>query len=157
MSHDRWQPASFRGVRFLVDNSELKAGRRNITKNAPYHDDTVTEDLGRMPRKYSFNAYVIGDDHAIKRDALLAALETFGVGELVHPDYGRQRVVVDGEQSIKTPEQGRITLFKLSFIQAGQVNQNVQRNVRALAIQAYQQAQQAQRQQTATALNGGYA
>lgn len=84
--------ASFRGVEFHVDSHDLDAGRRGQTHVYPGRDTSYREDLGRAPRGFSVQGFVIGDDFAAKRDAILGACEAEGPGQLVHPDYGTMQV-----------------------------------------------------------------
>lgn len=136
----RWQDASFRGVPFLTDGLSTEVGRRNIVHEYPYQDATTTEDMGLKARKYTVNAYVIGDDHDLKRAALLKALETPGAGDLIHPEYGLQTVVLEPGSTISSDQQTRITKFSLVFAQAGKPRYPQQhRNTRneATQIQKY--------------------
>lgn len=136
---DREQNASFRGVPFLTEAKNTEVGRRVQVDSYPFKDSTQTEDLGRLKRKYTLTAYVIGDDHDLQRDKLIAALETKGPGELVHPDYGRQTVVAE-LNTVSSDIKQRITTFTLNFHQAGDISQQAltQSNIPAKRNDAYQ-------------------
>lgn len=114
---DRLQTASFRGVTFLTEARSVEVGRRVQVDSYPFKDTTTTEDLGKRARKYTLTAYVIGADHDLQRDKLITALETSGPGELVHPDYGRQRVVAE-VNTVSSDTKQRITTFTLNFHEA---------------------------------------
>jgi prophage DNA circulation protein len=85
---------SFRGVAFLVAESEAGGGRRAVVHEFPGKDQPFVEDLGKRATPLRFDAYVIGDDYRSWRDALRAALDgTEGPGELRHPYYGTMRAI----------------------------------------------------------------
>lgn len=126
---DRWQDASFRGIPFLTENLSTEIGRRTIVHEYPYQDVPSTEDMGQKARKYTVNAYVLGDDHDLQRNRLIKAIETKGTGDLIHPEYGLQTVTIES-CTVATNEQQRITRFALVFVQAGKIRfPEYQRNV----------------------------
>lgn len=111
---------SFRGVPFRTVNAELKVGRRNQVNEYPQRDIPYVDDLGRKARRVVVEAYVIGPNYLIERDALIKAFETAGPGELLHPRYGALQVALDGEVSIKeTPEQGGMARISATFVEHG--------------------------------------
>lgn len=87
---------SFRGVGFHVERTSADQGRRVQVHEYPLRDRPYAEDLGRKKREWTIEAYLIGDDYDLQRDQLLEAVELPGAGELVHPYYGRRRVVITG-------------------------------------------------------------
>lgn len=119
---DRLMPASFRGVPFSVSDEQGTFGRRVETHEFPGRDQPYTEDLGRATRRYSIQAYVIGDDYFDKRDALIDAVDTPGPGTLVHPYYGEITICVDGEVRIShSGGDGRMCRVDFSFVEAGEL------------------------------------
>lgn len=58
-SRSRLQPASFRGVPFLVDTAGGTGGRHLVTHEFPLRDDPYTEDLGRASRRFRLHAFVV--------------------------------------------------------------------------------------------------
>lgn len=111
---DKLRPASFRGVAFYVETSDIGAGRRTQVNEYPQRDEPYVEDLGRATREISITAFVVGDDYVEQAQALLAALEKPGPGKLIHPWFGEMtvsltqlaRVVFDrglGEARISMP------------------------------------------------------
>lgn len=131
----RWQDASFRGVRFLTEGMNTDIGRRAVVHEYPYQDATTTEDMGLKARKYTINAYVIGDDHDLQRTSLIQALEAPGPGDLIHPEYGLQSVVLESCTS-SSDQQTRISKFNMVFVQAGKPRYpSQQRNTRAEVVQ----------------------
>lgn len=113
--------ASFRGVPFATVDAEVRVGRRSVLHEYPQRDDPYPEDLGRRARIFVVEAYVIGDDYMARRDALMAAIEEPGAGELVHPRWGSLQVVVQDYVSVKeTAREGGVARFSISFAQSGQ-------------------------------------
>ena len=111
---------SFRGVPFRTVNAELKVGRRNQVNEYPQRDIPYVDDLGRKARRVVVEAYVIGPNYLIERDALIKAFEAAGPGELLHPRYGALQVALDGEVSIKeAPEQGGMARISATFVEHG--------------------------------------
>lgn len=117
---DQLQPASFRGVRFEVDSDTSPAGRRTQTHEFVQRDQPYVEDLGRQTREFKVTAFVIGADCYTKRDALLAALDTPGPGELVHPHFGKLNVTAGDCSVSHERREGGMARFELVFIEAGE-------------------------------------
>ena len=77
-----------------------------------------------MARKFTLEAFVIGDDYMTARDAFIKALEAGGPGELVHPHYGTRSVVVNGEFRVReTTAKGGMATFSIPFCEAGKMVQ----------------------------------
>ena len=115
------RPASFRGVPFKVfghDTSGL--ARRAQTHEYPGRDRPYVEDLGRQTARFSFEAYVIGEDYFADRDALLEALGERGPGALVHPTLGRREVLCTECSLRESFRDGGMATFSLSFVEAGE-------------------------------------
>ncbi|EDN4425269.1 multidrug DMT transporter permease [Salmonella enterica subsp. enterica serovar Kentucky] len=85
---DSMQDASFRGVRFDVINTRDSASRDIATYEYPYVDGGDVDDLGRKPRNLRVTALFWGDDYDTRLQAFLAALDTRGSAELIHPVFG---------------------------------------------------------------------
>lgn len=109
--------ASFRGVPFLVRESELGGGKRLAKHQFPFRRELFAEDLGPDEGAFRVDGYVIGDDYHTKRDALLAALEATGPGELVHPNHGR-RVAIPEQWTVRqTTADGGVAWFAITFVE----------------------------------------
>ena len=109
---------SFRGVPFRTVDAEMRVGRRNVVNEYPQRDLPYVDDLGRRARRFVVEAYVIGDGYRAERDALIAAFEAKGSGELIHPRYGLRKVSVDGDVSINdTPERGGMARISVTFVE----------------------------------------
>lgn len=112
---DKLQPASFRGVPFRVDASELSSGRRVAVHEYPFKDTPYTEDLGRKGRVIAFDAYLVGLNYLDERDKLLDALDTAGPGELMHPLHGTRNVQAGDYTATETRADGGYIRFSLTF------------------------------------------
>jgi prophage DNA circulation protein len=115
------QPGSWRGVGFVLDAGQTKAGRRVAIHEYPYRDTAWPEDLGLLPRRFTVDAYLTGDDVYQQRDAMLAACETPGPGTLVHPTLGSLQCVLLDFTVTDRRERGRYVEVSLAFILAGDV------------------------------------
>lgn len=110
---------TFRAVEFLVKSADTELGRRVAVHEYPLRDIPYIEDLGLKARQFSFDAFVIGDDYHIARDALIAELEKAGPGTLKHPYLGTMRVSVVSVRTSETNRQGGRCRFSLTFVIAG--------------------------------------
>lgn len=111
--------ASFRGVTFFVEASDISAGRRVVTHQYPQRDEPFTEDLGRAARVFSLSAFVLGDDCIEQAQALRDAIEQPGPGTLVHPEFGELQVIAQPGGSMSFDQARRRVRFSLSFVEAG--------------------------------------
>lgn len=108
---DELRPASFRGVPFEMIDLSGEEGRRFVADETPETDALApTNDLGRIRPRFRVRAFVVGDDYLDRRDRLLAALNAFGPGELVHPWRGRIRVQVGAVSWAHGPGHGACTV-----------------------------------------------
>lgn len=115
---DRKSTATFRGVTFFVEASEISAGRRNVVHEYPQRDVPFAEDMGRAAREFAVEGYVIGDDYMVQRDRLLTALEGSGPGELVHPYYGKRQVSLKSPPRVReSTRDGGMATFSLEFVE----------------------------------------
>lgn len=112
-------PASFRGVSFWVESSDLSVGRRTVTHQYPQRDEPFTEDLGRAAREYRFSAFVLGEDYIEQAKKLREALEKPGAATLVHPEFGEIQVVAQPGASMSFSQSMRRVNFSLAFVEAG--------------------------------------
>lgn len=112
--------ASFRKVPFKTVDAETRVGRRTVSHEYPQRDLPYTEDLGRKARQYVVDAYVIGERYMLERDALIAALEAPGPGELVHPRWGVLFVAVLDVVSVREAQrEGGLARFSITFVEHG--------------------------------------
>jgi prophage DNA circulation protein len=111
----RMKPASFRGVEFSVESAEYSGGRRTVRHEFAQRDEPYSEDIGRRARDFPVEGFVAGDDYIAKRDALIAALETAGPGELIHPYHGIRSVICSGFRIRESAADGGMARFSITF------------------------------------------
>jgi prophage DNA circulation protein len=116
---DKLRPASFRGVRFFVDNINIQGGRRGADHEFPDREEPYAEDSGRKQRKYPVDAYLVGKDYFAARNKLIQALEKPGSADLVHPYYGRKKVVCRSFDVVEQAGAGGFVRIQISFVEAG--------------------------------------
>ncbi|CAB1222479.1 DNA circularization protein [Acinetobacter bouvetii] len=80
--------ASFRGVQFECTTINDSWSKTIAVHQAPYSNDASVEDMGNEPRRISIQALYAGEDYLTWLNALLAALQENGPGELIHPIFG---------------------------------------------------------------------
>lgn len=115
------QPGSWRGCGFVLDAGQTAAGRRIALHEYPYRDDVWPEDLGKLPRRFGVQAFLVGDDVYQQRDAMLAACEQSGSGTLVHPTLGSISCVLLEFSVTDRRERGRYVELQFTFIQSGDI------------------------------------
>jgi prophage DNA circulation protein len=111
------QPASWRGIPFSVNDSEIRRGRRTAVHEYAYRDIVWVEDLGLATRRYGFRGFFVGDDCYAVEQSMLAAAETPGPGQLVHPSLGALTVSLIEFSSGQRRELGRVVEFQFGFIE----------------------------------------
>lgn len=116
---DSLQPAKYKGVSFFVESSETIVGRRTVQHDFPGRDSVYVEDLGRAARKYTFDAYVLGKEYHLQRDALMTVLEQPGIGQLSHPRLGDMEVQATSLLRIReTNKDGGMAVLSITFTQS---------------------------------------
>lgn len=113
------QPASWRGVPFGVRAAETESGRRWAVHELPFAENPVLEDVGRRARRWTIDAFVVGNDYNRKRDALQAACDKPGPGELIHPYLGSLQAVCEGIRIRESSREGGLAQFQLTFVESG--------------------------------------
>lgn len=120
---DNLQDASLRGVPFKVDEDEATFGRRVQVHEYPNRDKPWAEDMGRATRRFSVQAYLVGDDYFEQRNRLIEAVEKPGSCTLVHPFYGEMTVTVTDEVRVShTKDEGRMCRVSFNFIESGELS-----------------------------------
>jgi prophage DNA circulation protein len=118
---DGFREGSFRGVDFKTESHSVEGGRRKQDREFAKRDIGNSEDLGKKLKKFRLELLVIGDDYFAQRDALEAALDAEGSGELVHPYRGTIQVQAGAYTLTETKIEGRIARFSCEFTLAGEV------------------------------------
>ncbi len=90
---ETFQPASFRGVRFEVERVAQQGSRSVAVHQVPFRNGAAVDDLGLLARRIGVRAVFFGADYESRLKDFLTALEAPGAGELVHPIWGKLRVV----------------------------------------------------------------
>ena len=116
---DTLRPASFRGVAFQVDSQDGEVGRRTVVHAYPKRDSVHIEDLGKLPRTFSFDGFLIGPNYHLERNRLNAALEVAGPGTLVHPLWGEFQVTLSQPAKVReSTAEGGLARYSLTFVEA---------------------------------------
>lgn len=114
-------PASYRGVPFFVESNTTEIGRRNVEHIYPFRDTPYMEDIGRAPRVFQVEGFLVGDDVISQRNTMAAAAEQPGPGTLVHPTFGRVSVsLADRVRFREDKTHGRMIAVTFSFEESGQ-------------------------------------
>jgi len=116
------RPASFRGVPFQVESTDMGVGRRTQLHEYPQRDIPYNEDLGRAARDLSFEGFVVGADYVAQANRLLDALEQPGPGTLVHPWFGTLTVSQQDKARVSFNQQLGLARFSFSFIESGELS-----------------------------------
>lgn len=111
----------FRGVPFLYQEVKGTVGRRTILTEYPGKEAKPrVEDLGPASGIFTMELFVMGPDYDVERDALRAAFNEPGPGELVHPYWGTMDVTVHGPVNVvETTRRGGMATFTATFVQDG--------------------------------------
>ena len=89
---DELKISSFKGAEFLWRSVGTQSGRKTVTHEYPNSDFRVVEDLGALPKIFRIEAEIAEPNAGAKASKLEAALESKGLGILVHPRLGRLNV-----------------------------------------------------------------
>lgn len=114
------QPASFKGVPFEVLSDSSTFGRRIQVHEFVQRDKPFCEDLGRVTRRFSVNAFFGGDDCLDKRDAFLAAIDEGATGELILPAWGAMQATALPGSVDHSREDGGVVWISLEFVESGE-------------------------------------
>ncbi|MEE8218971.1 MAG: DNA circularization N-terminal domain-containing protein [Vicinamibacteria bacterium] len=115
----RLRKASFRGIPFFTRRNDLEVGRRQDVHEYNDRDDPHTQDLGRRARRYRIEAFVVGPNYDLQRDALIRALEKGGPGQLVTERFGTKRVSILRGRIQEESTEGRWSLISIDAVESG--------------------------------------
>ncbi|MDS7693793.1 DNA circularization N-terminal domain-containing protein [Acinetobacter soli] len=115
---DDLQDASFRGVTFECTSTDTTASKSLSIKQSPYSDKANVEDMGNDPKKISLNAVFTGSDYKTYLDALIAAMDATGSGELIHPIDGIMQVYAVNHTVHHDAENPDFCTVSLEFLRA---------------------------------------
>lgn len=108
-------PALYKGVSFLLQSHTLTAGRKTVTHEFPNSDYRVVEDLGALPDKFTITGLTTGGNYIQARDNLIAALNSQGPGQLVHPYYGTVMVTATTYTVQESTRELNVAIFSMNF------------------------------------------
>lgn len=108
-------PATFRGAPFLIERHTAKSGRKTVTHEFPNSDNRFVEDLGRLNNTFTMRGLITGDFYVAKRDFLIKALTTGGLGILTHPFLGVRNVTPITYTLEEKTETLGIAVFTMTF------------------------------------------
>lgn len=112
--------ASLDGVPFLFESVETEIGRRTEVHEFAGRDEPFAEDLGRGAERYSIRAFVIGENYASVRDALMDVIRSGGDHDFQHPFHGIFTVKVEGKVKVtETDQEGRMARFDMTLVESG--------------------------------------
>lgn len=92
MTLDDLFPASFRGIPFLVNDTNTTGGSKQVVHEYPNDKRRFVENLGPLKKNFNLTGVIAGSEYLVNRNALQSALEDGSIGILVHPFYGIQSV-----------------------------------------------------------------
>lgn len=114
--------ASFRGVKFYVDSSEIAIGRNIEIQQRVGSNKYTVQDLGAFPDEFIVIGHIIqnqsnGYDYFRDRDKLITAFKKAGSGTLIHPFFGKIKVAIaEPVKMTETFEEGGIARFEVIFV-----------------------------------------
>lgn len=116
---ERMVTARFRDNPFLTESHDTKGGRRLVVHDYPGGEEPVVEDLGAKSGEFRLNAYFIGFDYDLFRDAFLMALNTPGAAWLDHPWLGQQWVRARDWSIHESNDKGGYCTISVDFVPGG--------------------------------------
>lgn len=111
--------ARFRDNPFLTESHDTKGGRRLVVHDYPGGEEPVVEDLGAKSGDFRLNAYFIGFDYDLLRDAFLVALNTPGAAWLDHPWRGQVWVRARDWSIHESNDKGGYCTISVDFVPGG--------------------------------------
>lgn len=119
MSFEERLTASFRGVEFLLTESNGKSGRRAIPREYPKRESGWTEDNGAAITNEEITAKVVGKDYLDQLRSLLEALNTPGEAEMIHPWWGVRTVQAGSVSHRLDNEEDGVAYVTFTVYEAG--------------------------------------
>lgn len=117
---------SFRGIGFRFRHVNRVFGRRDAVHEYPYRNGAHVEPMRRATRELTLDVFLVGDYYELERDALIAAVEMPGPGELICPGTGAIQVYATLLRVSERDSEGGKASLTISFIEAAdQVDTNL--------------------------------
>lgn len=118
------RPGSFRGVKFICRDAANPLGQRLAEFQFPDSDVHYVQPLGQGIKEFKLDILVVGDDYALRRQALEAAMDLAAPGTLVHPYKGEILCYCRYPSRLRElSEKGRAAYFEATFVPVGSVQQ----------------------------------
>lgn len=116
----------FAGVRVYFEGTEQTGGRRVANTEIPGGDEIHSKDLGKHPRRWNAEFFVIGDDYMIDRDEIIRQLEDeLGPYTIIDPWYGEFSVELDTDRGLPrwrdSTREGGMCRFTVPLVLAKQL------------------------------------
>ncbi|MBS9720172.1 DNA circularization N-terminal domain-containing protein [Tianweitania sp. BSSL-BM11] len=111
--------ASFRGVRFWVDDDGPQKGRRVAVHEISGGDTPVVEDMGRSAIEFAVSAYLASDLADVEGLSLEAACNAYGPGLLTLPMDPAQMALCIGCRRNRAKDRNGFIGYDLRFVEAG--------------------------------------
>lgn len=113
---DRCKTGNYRDFDFLTDSHSAKGGRRKVQHEFPGRDDSETEDMGEKAWDYTLNAYFVGPDYDLERNAFIKVLNQPQADWLMHPWFGLRWVESHTWEIHESNERGGYCTVVVTFI-----------------------------------------
>ena len=117
---DSLYPASFKGASFFYVAGDIDAGRKTVTHEYPNKNFRFIEDLGLNLRKFSIRGIISGFGYEDNKALLEDALNSEGIGILVHPFLGRVNCVCTGYTVSEDLTATGVANYTMSFSEANE-------------------------------------
>jgi prophage DNA circulation protein len=122
----RYIPASFKGVPFEAMEAGSEHGRRGAEGEFPFGENTAYADLGRRIRRFTVKARFVRNTHVADASALIAAVESYGPGMLVHPTRGAVMVACPKlTVTDNVLEEQGVTYVDMEFVEGNQFGSGI--------------------------------
>lgn len=112
--------ASFNDIHFYVEKVSMSGGHNLRIYEYPGDELGQSKHLSIKLKKYSVDAYLIGENVKRQRDALISVLDDTSIGTLKHPTYGEFDCHAESytiDENIGT--EARIVKISINFIPSG--------------------------------------
>ena len=111
-------PASFRKVNFFVTSHSMTVGRRVISHEFPFGENSLNDDMGRKTRSFQLEGFLIGETYLKNRNQIVDACEMVGEGLLVHPYLGQMKVNCRSLSIRETQDDGGMAHLNFDFVES---------------------------------------
>lgn len=114
---DSFLKGSWKGVPFDVVRASTKGGRRLVVHEFPRSEESESEDLGNLTKRFTLNLFLIGNDYPNQVKKFEKVLDEGGEGLLIHPYRGTFIAKVDGSyDAVESIAEGRMIRYTVTFV-----------------------------------------